>query len=372
MRVLHVTPTFRPAIGGIETFVFNLCRYSQSELGIDPLVIDLRPGLRDFVREEYEGVPVVRSPVKHYFSVLQWPPDLGAYIADADLIHVHDFRMFGTAISMALQRRGKPMVLSTHGGFFHTKRHFRMKQLYYRTLLPAVLSRYDGIIADSASDFEMVRKLHRRVVRIDNPIDFDDFATVPLLTSDPPNFVYIGRFSRNKRLDRLFAALRALGDRGIQFRLLLVGPPSDETRDDLNRNLAASGIADKIELHFDVDQESLRRILAQSPYFVLASEYEGFGLVAVEAMAAARVVLLNRIRPLSDFVVDGRNGFLVDFANPEDAAKQIEMVMALDIEAKRKISAQARERAREFSWNARIHEYKKCYDLALARRSGSG
>ena len=366
MRVLHVTPAFPPSIGGMEAFVYNLCRYSKRDLGIDCLVIHLNSEAAEFVREDYLGVEVIRAPTKHYFGVLTWPPNLRPYVETADLIHVHDFRMSGITISMIFQRRGKPLVLSTHGGFFHTQRRSMVKSIYYRTLLPLVLSRYRGILASSISDYEMIHGLYPRVTRIDNGIDYDEFAATPPLAADPPNFIYFGRFARNKRMDLLFQAFQALAELGVRFRLFVCGPESQETKGDLVRQLAESGISDRVELHFDASQSLLQSLLGQSTYFVLASEYEGFGLAAVEAMAAGRVVLLNRIEPFSDFVDPGKTGFLVDFARPRDAALQIRDVMALDISAKQRVGECARARARDFSWSTRILEFKKAYNRAIA------
>lgn len=350
----------------METFVFNLCRFSQSDLHIETRVVDLKAEIDEIHCEDYRGISVVRVPVKHYFRAFTWPPSLAAYVRDADIIHVHDFRMLGTTIGMAFQRRGKPMILSTHGGFFHTPRRKFLKSVYYYTLLPVVLSRYHHIVASSATDYELVRRLHKRVIRIDNGIDFDEFASVALSTAHPPTFVYFGRFARNKRMDLLFATIRALRDQGAPCRLFLVGPESEETRGPLLGELAASGIANAVELHFNADRVALQAILSNSTYFVMASEYEGFGLAAVEAMAAGRIVLLNRIEPLSDFVEPGRSGFLIDFSRPLEAARQIREIMALDHGTKRAIAARARARAQDFSWHTKIREFKKCYDDVLA------
>ena len=369
MRVLHVTPAFPPAIGGMEAFVYHLCCYSKRDLGIDSLVVHLHGEITAFRRETCGGVEVVRAPTKHYFGIWTWPPSLREYVEGCDLIHVHDFRMSGITLGMALQRRGRPMVLSTHGGFFHTARGSRLKSIYARTLLPLVLSRYRVILASSVSDYERVRRLHPAALRIDNGIDYDAFAAVPPLAADPAEFVYFGRFARNKRMDRLFQAFKALEALGVDFRLSVVGPESAETKDALLRHLAESGIAERVALRFDATPAELGRLLAKSTYFVLASEYEGFGLAAVEAMAAGRVVLLNRIEPFTDFVEYGKTGFLVDFVHPETAAAQIRAVMALDLAAKCAIGAGARMRARDFSWGSRVLDFKRAYDLALGPAS---
>ncbi|HKX11309.1 MAG TPA: glycosyltransferase family 4 protein [Stellaceae bacterium] len=349
----------------METFVYQLCRHSKRDLGIDPLVVHLNSEVSEFRCEDYEGIAVVRAPTKHYLDIWTWPPNLREYVEGCDLIHVHDFRMSGITVSMALQRRGRPMVLSTHGGFFHTGRGSLLKSVYYRTLLPRVLSRYRAILASSVSDYEMVGRLHPTVMRIDNGIDYEKFAAVPTLIADPPNFIYFGRFARNKRMDWLFQTFSALADLGVPFRLFMTGPESAETKGDLLRHLAATKISERIELQFDADDARLQQLLEGATYFVLASEYEGFGLAAVEAMAAARVVLLNRIEPFSTFVELGKNGFLIDFSNPEQAATQIRAVMALDLEAKRNIAARARQRARDFSWTSRVLEFKEVYDAVM-------
>ena len=57
--------------------------------------------------------------------------------------------------------------------------------------------------------------------------------------------------------------------------------------------------------------------------FALASRSEGFGQVLIEAMAAGKPVVASRIAPLTEIVVDGDTGLLVEPENPKAFAEAI-------------------------------------------------
>jgi alpha-1,3-mannosyltransferase len=263
------------------------------------------------------------------------------------------------------------MVLSTHGGFFHTKRLSQGKRLYYGTLLPQIIRRYDYIVASSPNDYGKLQRLHPRVIRIDNGIDVDDFSSIATPVDGAPTFCYIGRFtySVNKRIDRLIETFALLHRKGVPFTLHLVGPYSDELAT-ARAAISRHGMADKVIICVDADQKTLKDALAASTYFVTATEYEGFGLSSIEAMAAGRLPLLSRIQPFTDYIENGRNGFILDFTAPEKAATQIGEVMALSLGEKQAIAARAKEFSRGFSWSARVREFDRCYRLAIDHYDG--
>lgn len=71
---------------------------------------------------------------------------------------------------------GKPMVVSTHGGFFHTAYASRMKQLWFQTLTRTSALAYARVIATSENDGDLFAKVvaPARLRVIENGVDVEN------------------------------------------------------------------------------------------------------------------------------------------------------------------------------------------------------
>lgn len=124
---------------------------------------------------------------------------------------------------------------------------------------------------------------------------------------DPPVVLMAARLDPPKDQAALVEAVALLRDRGRRVRLRIAGIGGEEAR--LRAQAAALGVSDRVELlGFRSDLPSL---LEGADVAALISRYEGFGLAAVEGMAAARPVLLSRTTSLPELIDDGVEGLLV-------------------------------------------------------------
>ena len=73
------------------------------------------------------------------------------------------------------------------------------------------------------------------------------------------------------------------------------------------------GISDHVEIIEGASDDELLELMADSQYFVSASEYEGFGLSALEAMAAGRIPVLNHIPSFVKMINNDEMGILLTF-----------------------------------------------------------
>ena len=149
MKVVHIVRQFHPTVGGLQNFVLLLAK-QQLQNNIQVGVVTLN---RSFVNNEilpetenFEGIEIKRIPfkgIKKYplaFSVLNT-------IQDADIIHVHAIDFFIDFLALTRFIHKKPIILHTHGGFFHTPWGYHFKKIYFNTITRFVTRFANGIIA---------------------------------------------------------------------------------------------------------------------------------------------------------------------------------------------------------------------------------
>ena len=76
-----------------------------------------------------------------------------------------------------------------------------------------------------------------------------------------------------------------------------------------------------------VSDKELLEYYGRSEFFISASEYEGFGITVVEAMAAGLPVVVTRRGGIPLAVKDNYNGFFVKLRNPEDIVEKVNILL---------------------------------------------
>jgi N-acetyl-alpha-D-glucosaminyl L-malate synthase BshA len=148
----------------------------------------------------------------------------------------------------------------------------------------------------------------------------------------------------------------------IPSKLLFVGDgPERVTAEELSRKL---GICD--EVRFVGKQEQMEDILAIADLFLLTSEYESFGLAALEAMAAGVPVISTNAGGLSEIMIQGETGYMSDIGDVKDMSKN-----AIDILQDDKRLNSFKEKAAQHALTFDIHNiiplYEKLYEDVLRK-----
>ena len=123
-----------------------------------------------------------------------------------------------------------------------------------------------------------------------------------------------------------------------------------------------------MDAHADVKflgrQEQMEDILAITDLFILPSEYESFGLVALEAMAAGVPVISTNAGGLPEINIDGVTGFLSDVGDVENMSKNIIKIFT-DDNAFKEMKKNALEQANKFDINTIVPVYENLYKKVL-------
>jgi alpha-1,3-mannosyltransferase len=134
----------------------------------------------------------------------------------------------------------------------------------------------------------------------------------------------VGRFSKNKRLDRLIAMTAELRQRDPAWHLHIAGIPSDLGPADLQRMIDAAGVTANVTVHVDLADRDLRDLFGRASFFASASEYEGFGIALIEAMSAGFRCFVHPNASFRILAARHPSVHLADFSDPAGVADMLE------------------------------------------------
>ncbi len=201
---------------------------------------------------------------------------------------------------------------------------------------------------DLLAQFPRVDPSRTRVVPLG--VDTTDFYPEPAALRPAPYVLFVGQRQGYKRFDlALEAVARVPG-----LSLAIAGPPlGSEEKSLLERHLPG-----RWHEHAGIGRETLRRLYSDAFAFIFPSDYEGFGLPILEAMAChCPVIAADR----SSFPeVAGPAALL---AARQDADAYAELLQRLDDRDVRDRVVQAGiERVALFSWQRCFEQLWECYD----------
>jgi glycosyltransferase involved in cell wall biosynthesis len=142
-----------------------------------------------------------------------------------------------------------------------------------------------------------------------------------------PLLATVGRLTEQKGLLYLLEAMAIVHRQLPEARLLVVGDAQDgrdEYKQGLLRTRAKLGLEETVL--FTGVRDDVPAVMRAIDLFVMASLWEGFGLVFLEAMAAAKPIVATRVSAIPEVVADGVTGLLVP---PQDSGALAEAMLLL-------------------------------------------
>jgi N-acetyl-alpha-D-glucosaminyl L-malate synthase BshA len=147
----------------------------------------------------------------------------------------------------------------------------------------------------------------------------------------------------------------------IPSKLLFVGDgPERSDAESLCRELDLSD-----STRFVGKQEQMEEILAVADLFLLTSEYESFGLAALEAMAAGVPVVSTNAGGLPEIAIQGETGFLDDVGDIHSMSEHAIQILGND-ETLKKFKTSALKHAKNFDIHHIVPQYEALYNRFLS------
>jgi len=235
---------------------------------------------------------------------------------DLDLIHAHyaipHASAAYTAKQIVKQKTGRsvPVITTLHG----TDITLVGRDKTYEPVVTFSINESDAITAVSenlrAETFKHF-DIKKEIQVIHNFVDvhrYNKKAVAAFRQVIAPNnekiIIHASNFRKIKRIDHVMEIFKNIHS-ALRAKLLMVGDgPERPLAEDLTRQYGLDG-----DVRFLGKQEQMEELLAVSDVFLLPSEYESFGLAALEAMAASTVVISTDAGGLGEINIDGVTGF---------------------------------------------------------------
>jgi L-malate glycosyltransferase len=288
---------------------------------------------------------------------------------DLDLIHAHYAVPHATSAWLAREMLERPdfrVATTLHG----TDITLIGQDPSYRAITRFSILRSDGV--SGVSDYLCRETVEHfgiepsRIRSIPNFVDLERYRRdafpchrSKLAAPGEKIVTHISNFRPVKRVHEVVGIFARMARR-VPARLLLVGDGPERAR---AQHVAESeGVADRVS--FLGKQSSVVELLSCSDLFLLPSEQEAFGLVALEAMACGVPVVATRTGGIPEVVEHGRTGYLADVGAVEEMA-DAGLALLTDPARWGATSAEARTAAQRFSSERIVPMYEDWYQEIL-------
>jgi len=285
---------------------------------------------------------------------------------DLDLLHVHYAIPHASAAYMAKQiliKKGRtiPVITTLHG----TDITLVGRDKTYEPVVTFSINESDAITAVSQNlkdetyrSFDITKDIQVIENFVDNsrynkkPIDAFKKVIAP---NGEKILIHASNFRKVKRVDDVIHVFANV-HKQLPSKLLLVGDgPERRTMEDLVRKLHVQD-----DVRFLGKQEQIEEILLVSDLFILPSEYESFGLAAMEAMAANVPVISSDAGGLPEININGKTGYTAPVGDVQTMSDCAINLLSND-ELLQEFRKNAKEQAMKFDLNNIVPQYEKLY-----------
>lgn len=374
--------------GGMNVYVRELAR----EFGRRGLYVDV------FTRDHGDGVPHTHEPSGEFVRVIHVPCG-PAQVLDPDQVYPCLDEFVANVLDYARRQQVRYDVIYSHywlsGWVAHTLRaewNTPVVQMFHtlglmkdrianrpvtqpinlRSFSEAdIMSWADRVIAATPAERDQMLWLYRaprRKIEIVPPgVDLARFCPIPQeqarrligIAPDHKILLFVGRIERLKGIDTIFEAMSLIQQDAPHLlknlHLCVVGGDpdgadgSDAEMARLKHLRIEMGLTDEIMFLGAKDQDTLNFYYSAAEALIMPSDYESFGMVALEAMACGTPVIASEVGGLAFLVQDDRNGYHVPVREPAALADKIRLILQSPAK-RRELAANAVRDAAGYDW----------------------
>jgi glycogen(starch) synthase len=359
MKILYWTPRYWPTIGGTQVLALATIK-GLAHRGHEILIATSQESVNQPSGDNHEGIPIRRFPFWAALSrrdpaqilttkkaVSQMKKEFGPDIIHLDFSGYTAFFHVETADAVSA-----PTVLELHSDLSGIRRggDTTAQRLFEEVAWVSAVSR--AALAAAQSEFPGIMGRSSVI-----PGCIPDWSGgSPAAIPKDAVIVAVGRLSHEKGFDVLMEAAALLGYYpDLRVRIVGDGPE----RANLEKQRDRLGLGRTVTFEGSVPNADLPAQLGGAHVVVVPSRcQEAFGMVALEAATMGKPVIASNAGGLSEIVVQGRTGLLVEMESPTALAAAIGQLLD-DPTAARRMGEAGKARAEtEFGAARRVDAFE--------------
>lgn len=355
--ILLFSPDFPPWDGGVAVWAEKLAQFVMRQ-GRHVVVAAPQQLAEDAAFDARQSYPVVRlrSFKDRYLKYVSAHLTVRRLVRAYRPAHILALTWHPFANAALRWAPAAPLTLIAHGNDFMES---RWQRPFWRRRMSRAFAGARHVIAVSRETERALTRLlpglAAKTTVLYPGVDPEEFPCLGQ-PPEPPVLLTLGRVVQRKGQDRVIQALPAILSEFPEVEYWIAGRGADVPRlQALARELR---LERKVRFLGFVPAEERIRLYERCSVYLMPSrtigergDFEGFGITYLEANACGRPVIGGRSGGVTDAVLDGETGFLVDPESPcEIAARTIELLRDPALAAR--LGAQGRTRIeREMNWD---------------------
>lgn len=333
MKVLHVTPSYYPAVqfGGPIRSV-HLLNQGLIRRGVALEVITTNAGLTERTdiplcsQTKVGNVPVTYFPFigyEHYNFSISLLSAVFRQVKNFDVVHitaVWNFPVLATALACLWHK--KPFVLSPRGTLYAetiAHRSANLKKIYYKLLAGMPVKRASVLhftTVDEAIKVTQVHALKNEYCVIPNGLDFSEMDLSserirPAVLPQGDYLLFLGRVDRKKGMDILIEGFSKVAPQFPNIQLVIAGPDNEQYAEVVKAMIHKAGIEQKVIFTGSLEGKDKWAAYRFATLFLLPSYSENFGMTVAEAMACKCPVIISDQVGLADEILQAEAGTVI-------------------------------------------------------------
>lgn len=386
MKILYITQWFSSQGGGGEVVFVNLAK-GMAKRGHEINVISHK--LKDVSDERIDGVRMTRifpklsnqlPSIFDSFMFLVFGLFWGSILIKKNHIEViHSNNFISSILGAVLSKMFRiPLIITIHHVYYQTPELWdRWAEQEGVSKLSKLLGPFvekitvklnaDIIHTVSKATYEDVKQINKKskIVTITNGLYPEKYAE--FFSEDFDNYiVFIGRLVFYKNVTFLIHAFIDVLKKIPYAKLVIIG--DGPLRNELNSLVSRNNLEKNVLFIGFNDGDTKYELLARSTALVQPSLAEGSSMVAIEAFALGKPVIMSNLRCTHELIVDGINGFTLP---PNDQKQWSEKIITLltDKVQSKHLGKNAKERMIEkFNLNKLMRDFETLYIDVIERR----
>jgi glycosyltransferase involved in cell wall biosynthesis len=372
MRIIQTPVRFYPFTGGVENYVYYLSRELVKSGNQVKVVCANEPpsDKNDLV----DKILVERLSYIVKIANTNITPGLPSALSsgDYDIIHTHIPTPWCSDWSAFYSRtKKKPLVVTYHNDIIGNGLANVIARIYNSIGLKYVLNSADKIVITQPSYLKSSSHLtgyQDKIEVIPNGVDVDKFQ--PINVQYEGNIIFflsvLDEFHKYKGLDYLLNALKKVKKRIPDIKLIVGG--KGVLLDHYQEMAASLEIKDNVIFAGFIPDEEIADYYSKANVFVLpsiSSLQEGFGIVALEALACQTPVITTKIVGVADDLERVGGGIVIPPKNADKLADAIIDIIA-DENMQKKMGKRGRELVKhKYTWKIVASEMERVYNSLL-------